>query len=100
MEDKIRVQVQFTKTTDEGIDYTDCLYYDLVEYPNVKQEDIETAKQERFDNWQTLIENPPVIEEVPIDDQIASIDSQIKDLTDRKVELESLKAEAKKPKEI
>lgn len=93
MEDKVRIQVQFTRVTDDGISFTDSLYFTQDEYTKLDPKDLEAQKQARFDNWQEIIKNPPVVEEVPIEDQISSIDDQITALTSQKEQLTSQKAQ-------
>lgn len=84
--DEVRVQVQFTKTTPEGIHFTDALYYSLDEYAKLSTDEIEAAKQARFDAWQEVIKNPTPID---VKDQLASITDQIDSLTQQKQELEA-----------
>lgn len=42
--------------------YRDALY--LAEDHGLSDAEIESMKQERYDNWLNIIENPPVVEEV------------------------------------
>ncbi len=57
MTDKIQIQVLFTITRD-SYTYTDALYFPVGE-PLPSEEDIESMKQQRFDNWYAIVTAPP-----------------------------------------
>ncbi len=57
--DTIMVQVRFKEETSYG-EYNDVLYFTQSEYSTVKQEDIDTLKQKRVDNWIYSKEHPPI----------------------------------------
>lgn len=71
MQDEVKVMVKFT-TTDGKLSFTDALYYDLAEYPNIPKATITAEKQARFDSWKTEIAKP----KPPVDVDKALLDCQ------------------------
>ena len=55
---QVYIQVRFQEETDYG-SYHDALYFTQAEYDALKQEDIDTLKQKRIDNWVYIITHPP-----------------------------------------
>lgn len=61
MADQIRVQVLFTEEVDINgnvIPFTDALYFTPEEYEQKTQEEIQSLKQERIDNFVEAVINP------------------------------------------
>jgi hypothetical protein len=55
--DSIQVQVKFS-ISEDGIDYSDCLYFTPEEHKALSDEDLETLKRERFEQHKlNLIEH-------------------------------------------
>ena len=57
--DNIRVQLNFTVDTPYG-QYSDALYFPLDQWATTTQEQIDTMKQERVDNWIAVVTQPPI----------------------------------------
>ncbi len=63
MDDQIFIQHRFTITDpDTGYSFTDALVMPQGEYEALQEDDIESQKQERFDNWKEAIATPPAEE--------------------------------------
>lgn len=60
--DEVMVQVRFSEQTAYG-QYQDALYYTQDDYANLKQADLDAAKEARVNNWVDSIENAPIPEE-------------------------------------
>lgn len=60
--DQVFIQVRFSKQQD-GREFNDCLYFALEEWEKIDPDQVEKLKQERFDNWVAVVQNPPVIED-------------------------------------
>ena len=57
--DQIRVQVIFTFPADGNMpSYTDALYFTPDEYAALSPTDLDAQKQERYNNWLTVISQP------------------------------------------
>lgn len=56
------IKIDFEIQNDKYGVYRDALY--LPEDHTHSEADIEAMKQERYNNWLNIIENPPVVEEV------------------------------------
>lgn len=56
------IKIDFEITNDKYGVYRDALH--LPENHGLSDEQIEAMKQERYNNWVNIIENPPVVEEV------------------------------------
>lgn len=94
----IYIQDRFT-FTHNGIQFNDAIVLPEEEYKKLTSEEIETTKQERFENWKTSISTPPVeVEptEEELQKQALAIDEQIQVLTAQKEEL-SARVMAEKP---
>lgn len=76
MEDQVFIQHRFTITEDDKT-YSDAIVLPIDEYNALTSKQIETLKQDRFDNWKTAISTPPpeVDPDVAIDDIQAQIDT-------------------------
>lgn len=57
MEDKVRIQVQFTRQVN-GNNFTDSLYFTPEEYEAMSDKQLDKLKQERVDNFQAFIDSP------------------------------------------
>jgi len=90
MPDRIYVQHRFTEKRAGYSEYSDAIVLPIDEYEKLTKEDIDAIKEERFQNWKSIIENPPVeieLKDVPKEDlqsQVESIDRQIQDLENQK----------------
>lgn len=58
MEDKISIKVEFTEEVN-GQNFTDSLYFTPEEYDALSKKRLNKLKQERVDNFQAFIDNPP-----------------------------------------
>ena len=58
MEDKVSIKVQFTRQVN-GNNFTDSLYFTPEEYEAMSEKQMDKLKQERVDNFQAIIDNPP-----------------------------------------
>jgi len=90
MEEQIFVQVRFKNKTEAGIEFNDALYFPIEKWEEIKKEDIEILKEERFNNWKQAVENPPVPVE-PTKEQLEAeklqIEEYITNLEAKKVEV-------------
>ena len=57
------IKIDFEITNEKYGVYRDALH--LPEDHTFTEEEIENMKQERYDNWVNIVENPPVSEEEP-----------------------------------
>lgn len=89
----VKVQVQFSEDVDvkgTKITYSDALYFTPEKYAEMKQDEIDTLKQERINNWKAVIETPIIEKEITKEDleaQIASLEEQKASIKSQKVEL-------------
>lgn len=99
MGDQVQIQVKFTIQQD-GLTFTDALYFGPDEYKKLSDSDIEAMKQERFDNYKATIANARKLpQEQPVE-QIASVDDQIESLNaSRQTLVEAVAASTGKPVE-
>lgn len=89
MADQIFIQRRFTITQGDQT-LQDAIVLPEAEYNALSDKDIENLKQERFNNWQEVIKNPPPPEKEPSKEEvIASLDEQISSLTQQKESLEA-----------
>ena len=95
MADKLYYQLRFTIEKD-GRSYSDAIVLPKEDYEKLTPEDIETTKQQRFDNWITILNTPAI--EVPLEDQLKAVNDQIAQLIEQKTQIES--EIASKPKVI
>ena len=54
-----KVQIIFEKTSTTGITFRDALWFTQAEYDALTPENILTLQQERFDNWEAIVNSPP-----------------------------------------
>lgn len=54
-----QVRVIFGRTSDQGLDFKDALWFSKEEYSNTTPEQVLQLQEERYTNWVNLI-NPPV----------------------------------------
>ena len=54
-----KVQIIFEKTSTTGITFRDALWFTQAEYDALTPENILTLQQERFDNWEDIVNSPP-----------------------------------------
>lgn len=98
-----KLQVNFTVQTENHGTYSDALYIPLYENlseeqrsiyytdaTTVNQSYLDTEINNRVTNWVYILENPPVVEPISTEDQVASINAQIEAL---QAQLESLTGE-------
>lgn len=88
--DTTDIRIKFTIERD-GYSYADALYFSPQEYNSLTPEQIEAMKEERFQNWLTAINTPPVEQEQTSEDlqrSVEQIDEQIAQLTQQKEELQ------------
>ncbi len=100
MNDQIFIQHRF-KVEENGQSFSDAIVMPQDEYVKLTPEEIETQKQERFNNWQEAIKSPLVQEEISKEEQlaqlekdIASIEEQKQILVNQKLEVQAEVAEA------
>lgn len=82
---EVRIQVIFRKDTPHGT-YQDALWFTKEEYDKVTQEEIDIKKQERIDNWLSIISTPQP--EPTKEEQLARIQSELDSLNERIVKLQ------------
>lgn len=78
MEQKTFIQVRFKNTTDKGVEFNDALYFPIEDWEKKTQEEIDTLKEERFNNWKQAVENPPAPVE-PTKEQLEAEKLQIEE---------------------
>lgn len=54
-----KVQIIFERTSTIGMTFRDALWFSQAEYDALTPENILTLEQERFDNWEAIINSPP-----------------------------------------
>jgi hypothetical protein len=54
-----KVQIIFERTSTNGMTFRDALWFSQAEYDALTPENILTLEQERFDNWEAIINSPP-----------------------------------------
>ena len=65
MSDQIMIQVRFRKSY-KDIEFNDALYFTQAEYALKTEDEIDAMKEERFQAWCNIIDNPPIpSEETP-----------------------------------
>ena len=84
--DKVSIKVEFTRQVN-GNNFTDSLYFTPEEYEAMSEKQLNVLKQERVDNFQAIIDNPPqppepTKEELEqqkqmLQDQVAELDARI-----------------------
>lgn len=85
---EVRIQVIFRTDTSKGT-YQDALWFTQEEYDKVTPEEIEVMKQERIDNWLSVVSTPP--SEPAKEERLDRIQSEIDDCTLRIQELQAEK---------
>ena len=58
-----RIKINFTKSN-EQYSFSDALHFTKAEYEALTEQDIENLKQQRFDNWYSIITYVPPEEQV------------------------------------
>ena len=54
-----KVQIIFERTSITNMTFRDALWFTQEEYDALTPENILTLQQERFDNWEALVNSPP-----------------------------------------
>ena len=54
-----KVQIIFERTSITNMKFRDALWFTQAEYDALTPENILTLQQERFDNWEALVNSPP-----------------------------------------
>jgi hypothetical protein len=54
-----KVQIIFERTSTTNLTFRDALWFTQEEYNALTPENILTLQQERFDNWEALVNSPP-----------------------------------------
>ena len=54
-----KVQIIFERTSITNMTFRDALWFTQEEYNALTPENILTLQQERFDNWEALVNSPP-----------------------------------------
>jgi len=54
-----KVQIIFERTSTTNMTFRDALWFTQEEYNALTPENILTLQQERFDNWEALVNSPP-----------------------------------------
>jgi len=54
-----KVQIIFERTSVTNMTFRDALWFTQEEYNALTPENILTLQQERFDNWEALVNSPP-----------------------------------------
>ncbi len=62
-----KVQIIFERTSTNGMTFRDALWFTQAEYDALTPENILTLQQERFDNWEALVNSPPTESETIVD---------------------------------
>jgi hypothetical protein len=57
-----KVQVIFERTSITNMTFRDALWFTQAEYDALTPENILTLQQERFDNWEAIVNAPPTEE--------------------------------------
>lgn len=60
----MEIKIDFERGTDPYI-YKDALWFTQEQFDSLTQEQIETMKDERYNNWYELVTNPPVTNDNP-----------------------------------
>ena len=93
MPDQIWIQHRFTITEGDK-SFSDALVLPKSEYEVLTLQQIETQKQQRFNNWKTIISTPQPKQSKT--EMLASIDKDLASLEEQKTQLLSLKDEVSK----
>ena len=54
-----KVQIIFERTSITNMTFRDALWFTQAEYDALTPENILTLQQERFDNWEAIVNSPP-----------------------------------------
>jgi len=54
-----KVQIIFERTSTTNMTFRDAVWFTQEEYNALTPENILTLQQERFDNWEALVNSPP-----------------------------------------
>ena len=57
-----KVQIIFERTSITNMTFRDALWFTQAEYAALTPENILTLQQERFDNWEAIVNAPPTEE--------------------------------------
>ena len=57
-----KVQIIFERTSTTNMTFRDALWFTQAEYDALTPENILTLQQERFDNWEAIVNAPPTEE--------------------------------------
>ena len=57
-----KVQIIFERTSITNMTFRDALWFTQAEYDALTPENILTLQQERFDNWEAIVNAPPTEE--------------------------------------
>lgn len=87
MTEQVFIQHRFTVEKD-GKSFSDAIVLPISEYKALSEVQIEQIKNERFDSWEKSVLNPPVVEEIPVEEKISAIEDQIDQLIAQKEALE------------
>ena len=91
MADQIFIQRRFTiKQGDQVLQ--DAIVLPKEDYDKLTPEEIETTKQQRFNNWQDAINNPPAQPVLSKAEQIAQVNEQLASLDEQKATLTAQKS--------
>lgn len=63
--DEVRIQYRFTVEAEGYPDFTDAIYFTIEEFNEMSDADLEALKAERWENWATIFDNPPVEVDAP-----------------------------------
>lgn len=85
MEDEVNIQVRFSRQTEDGVTFTDALYFTPADYEALTEGEIEALEDERFQRWQEVVSSPSP--EPSAADQLADIEQQIAQLEELKAAL-------------
>lgn len=95
MTDQIFIQHRFT-IVEDGNSFSDALVLTKDEYDLLTPEQIESQKQERFNNWKEFVNNPVKQPEQTKEELIASLDKDLANLEEQKQVLTAQKSELQK----
>lgn len=92
MADKTLIQVRFSKTTPEGLEYHDALYFTQDEFDKHSPDEIAVLKQDRFDAWVAVIKLPEAAPIEPTKEELREMISKLEaELATVQVKLDSIK---------
>ena len=77
MADQTLIQVRFSKTTPEGLEYHDALYFTQEEFDKHDPDEIAVMKQDRFDAWVAVIQAPEAAPVEPTKEELQELVSKL-----------------------